>query len=122
MVFISVITFLKLEVYKVLSSKTLIKEKYELIVDNLEEAIITKTNVGVGICNKIGYKIGDRYQFNAQQGYLTQFAYLREKEANKVSENAVKQNLGLLVKCGEFSYAETPKKFDIILGVTGTLE
>ena len=72
--------------------------------------------------NKIGYKIGDRYQFNAQQGYLTQFAYLREYQAKKVTEDAMKQNLGLLIKCGEFSYAETPKKFDIILGVTGTLE
>ena len=74
--------------------------------------------------NKIGYKIGDRYQFNAQQGYLTQFAYLREKQANKVTDDVVSQNVGLLIKCGEFSYAEIPKKdcFDVILGVTGTLE
>lgn len=72
--------------------------------------------------NKIGYKIGDRYQFNANQGYLTQFAYLRELEDAQVTQKAVLENLGLLIKCGSFSYAEIPRKFDVILGVTGTLE
>lgn len=71
--------------------------------------------------NKIGYKIGDRYQFNANRGYLTQFAYLREFEESQVTEKAVKDNLGLQIKCGIFSYAEIPRQFDVILGVTGTL-
>lgn len=92
--------------------KDMIFEVYE--IDNHKDYLVKN--------NKIGYKIGDRYQYNAQQGYLTQFAYLREKESNKVTDDAVKQNLGLLIKCGEFSYAEIPKKFDTILGVTGTLE
>ena len=72
--------------------------------------------------NKIGYKIGDRYLYNANKGYLTQFAYLRELENNRVTESAVQSNLGLLIKCGIYSYAEIPSKFDVILGVTGTLE
>lgn len=74
------------------------------------------------IDNRIGYKIGDRYQFNATQGYLTQFAYLRELEESQVTEDAVLKNIGLLIKCGSFSYAEIPRKFHVILGVTGTLK
>lgn len=58
--------------------------------------------------NQIGYKSGDRYQFNVNQGYLTQFAYLRERQSNQVTDDAVKRSLGLLINCGEFSYAETP--------------
>lgn len=71
--------------------------------------------------DKIGYLNGDSFAFNAQMGYLTQFAYLREFDSSRVTENALKMNLGLRINCGSYSFAKIPETFNLILGVTGTL-
>ena len=71
---------------------------------------------------RIGYLNGDQYVFNAQMGYLTQFAYIREHADSSISEDSLKQNLGLRVNCGAYSFAKIPEKFRLILGVTGTLQ
>lgn len=60
--------------------------------------------------------------FNAQMGYLTQFAYIREFEASNVTEDSLNQNLGLRINCGTYSFAKIPEQFNLILGVTGTLQ
>lgn len=41
------------------------------IIDNLEEAIITKSKNGIGLCNKLGFKIlNDIYHDQANEDYL----------------------------------------------------
>jgi hypothetical protein len=48
-----------------------------------------------------------------------------DKSTTDKSDNLAKElntNMALRVSCGQFSYAETPKRYSIILGVTGTLE
>lgn len=39
-----------------------------------------------------------------------------------VTEEAVDEFLALALSCGKFSYAEAPKRYPVILGVTGTLQ
>jgi hypothetical protein len=39
--------------------KHVIEKNLKKIIDNLEEAIITKTNNGIGFCNVLGFKILD---------------------------------------------------------------
>ena len=40
----------------------------------------------------------------------------------KATQASLNKKIAVYLQCGSFSYAEIPKKFDIILGVTGTLE
>jgi hypothetical protein len=54
-------------------------------------------------------------------GYLTQFAYIREHGESSISEDSLRKNLGLRVNCGAYSFAKIPEKFNLILGVTGSL-
>lgn len=69
----------------------------------------------------IGYKNQDRIDTQISVGYLTLFAYFKEHDKNRVSEKKLLANLYLELKCGSFSYAEIPKQYACIMGVTGTL-
>lgn len=74
---------------------------------------------------KIGYKMGasdDSISTDVNFGYSTNFAYFQEFDRRKVSEEDKKRQIGINLKCGYYSYADAPKKYLKILGVTGTLE
>jgi hypothetical protein len=71
---------------------------------------------------KIAYKDGVCYNTKISYGYMTLWTYFTEMEAGRVTEAALAEHLGLLIECGQFSYAEIPaQRYEIILGVTGTL-
>ena len=72
--------------------------------------------------NRIGYVYGDRVVFNLSKGYLTAYAYIKEVENQNISEEQLLKNIGLRISCGNFSYAEVPKMFNSILGISGTVE
>ena len=71
---------------------------------------------------KIGYKEQDSIVFNVRYGYKTMFAYLKEESSGRISGNETSKNLKILVNCGTFLFAKFPNKFDLVSGVTGTLE
>ena len=72
--------------------------------------------------NQIGYVHGDRVVYNMSFGYLTAFSYLKEVEKGSITNEQLELNIGLRVSCGNFSYAEIPKKFSAILGISGTVD
>ena len=49
----------KYEMTKAYFEKHVIEKNLKNIIDNLEEAIITKTQNGIGFCNILGFKILD---------------------------------------------------------------
>ena len=55
-------------------------------------------------------------------GYSTVFASCYEYERGKISEANYDKNVNISLIIGQFSYAELPKYFDHILGVSGTVE
>eukprot|EP01084_Bolivina_argentea_P258927 436713_1 len=73
--------------------------------------------------DKIGYKEGDQISYTATVGYKTLFAYYYEHYVhhNVISEQSLNNMIAIYLKCGTLSYAEIPKRFNIIMGVTGTL-
>jgi hypothetical protein len=72
--------------------------------------------------DKIGYKEHDNIIFNARYGYKTLFAYYLENEKGKISSKSLIENTMITINCGSFSYAEIPREFTYIMGVTGTLK
>ena len=74
---------------------------------------------------KIGYKDQDQISFSKNYGYKTIFAHYYEAEKSEY-KNITKENLenckAIGIHCGQFSYAEIPLYFMLILGVTGTLD
>ena len=82
-------------------------------------------NHGYEVCNgKIGYPEMDKINFTRIVGYKTYFAYLYEIEKNAAVNRD--QNLekleGVSIKCGNFSNAHVAKRFNFLMGVTGTLK
>lgn len=73
------------------------------------------------IDGKIAYKSGVCYDSKISFGYVTLWSYFHEAECKRVAETERDAHLGLMINCGQFSYAEIPKRYDLILGVTGTL-
>lgn len=71
---------------------------------------------------QIGYKEQDGVSFDVSYGYKTLFAYFKEHAAAKVTRSRLEDNLYLSIDCGSFSYAEMPKQYQCVMGVTGTLE
>ncbi|KAL4489791.1 hypothetical protein ABPG72_022431 [Tetrahymena utriculariae] len=71
---------------------------------------------------QIGYQEQDSISFDISYGYKTLFAYFYEKEQNRVSEQKLRENTFIRIKCGSFSYSEIPFEFNCIVGVTGILE
>jgi hypothetical protein len=70
----------------------------------------------------IAYVTQDTISSNVVCGYKTLFAYFKERERGAVTEERLRDAMGLHIKCGNFSYAEIPRYYHQILGVTGTLE
>lgn len=55
-------------------------------------------------------------------GYSTAFASCYEFERGKISEVNYNKNTNITLIIGQFSYAELPKYFDNIMGVSGTVQ
>lgn len=72
--------------------------------------------------DKICYKDQDTLSSNIVFGYNTLFAYFKEHEDGHISKSSLDENIGLDIYCGQFSYAEIPHLFNVIMGVTGTLQ
>ncbi|CAF3546493.1 unnamed protein product [Rotaria socialis] len=72
--------------------------------------------------DKIAYVDGDSIVENIVRGYDTIWAYYYENQRGFISENSFQTNVGIIINCGTFSYAELPRDFAYISGVTGTLE
>lgn len=72
--------------------------------------------------DKIGYRWQDGISFNLVYGYKTVFAYLKEHDAGNISSSSVEYHIVHAIDCGVvFSFAEMPKRYQAMLGVTGTL-
>ncbi|CAF0784452.1 unnamed protein product, partial [Adineta ricciae] len=72
--------------------------------------------------NKICYVQDESVVDSIVYGYNTMWAYYDEHSKGNITENSLEENVGLLVNCGEFCYAEMPHDFAYIAGVTGTLK
>ena len=71
--------------------------------------------------NKIWYKNQDEYVDNLNYGYLTLKSYFMEWEREKISTEMLEEQIGFNVKCGKMSYAEIPKLYSLMIGVSGTV-
>ncbi|CAF4816735.1 unnamed protein product, partial [Rotaria sp. Silwood2] len=72
--------------------------------------------------DKIVYVEGESIVDNVVRGYDTIWAYYREEERGNISQSSLNDNVGIILNCGTFSYAEMPHDFEYIAGVTGTLK
>ena len=72
--------------------------------------------------DRIVYVEGESIVNNVVRGYDTVWAYYHEREKDNISQSSLEANVGILVNCGAFSYAEMPHDFAYITGVTGTLK
>lgn len=72
--------------------------------------------------DKIKIKEQDQYIEDVIIGYKTTWlAYKLYYDNNKLSERAWQNYKFLSIACGAFSYAEIPKSYDCVLGVSGTV-
>lgn len=75
---------------------------------------------------KIGYKVLDGYSDKVFYGFSTIFAYLKVKAENdpkcSISDTTLEHIISFPISCGSFSYAEIPKRYECIMGVSGTLK
>lgn len=71
--------------------------------------------------DRIGYYSSHGIDFDMRYRYKTMFAYFDAYDKKKVSLNSKNKHVAMLLNCGSFSYAELPKSYDSIIGVTGTL-
>jgi len=116
------------QIYKDCAS--LFPEWLDVLVDCVKKMLVdvktfhsSEYIVGVGDnADKIGYKDQDGISYNITDGYKTLFAYFEELEAHKITAKTLQSKIALLISCGNFSYAEVPKQFSSIIGVSGTLQ
>ncbi|CAF4737664.1 unnamed protein product, partial [Rotaria sp. Silwood2] len=72
--------------------------------------------------DKIVYVEGESVAENVVRGYDTVWAYYYENQKGFISQESLEKNVGIIISCGTFSYAEMPHEFAYIAGVTGTLK
>ncbi|CAF4504358.1 unnamed protein product [Didymodactylos carnosus] len=72
--------------------------------------------------DKIVYVEGESIVENVVRGYDTVWAYYHENRKREISSSSLEANVGIIINCGAFSYAEMPHNFAYITGVTGTLK
>lgn len=72
--------------------------------------------------NEIQYLDNGAVNKKLNFGYSTTFASCYEYERGKISEENYYKNINISLIIGQFSYAELPKYFDNILGVSGTVQ
>jgi energy-coupling factor transporter ATP-binding protein EcfA2 len=100
---------------------------WEFLVDSAVQKMLQdikqfdQPNYIVNTALGIGYTVQDTVKYDVLYDYRTLFAYFHENERGNISQEVLDQFISLDVKCGFFSYAEIPKQFQYIMGVTGTL-
>ena len=72
--------------------------------------------------DRIAYKEHDGLSITATYGHKTLWAYYKETEAGRISQGSLNRSKGMYLSCGSFSYAEIPKLYSSILGVSGTID
>ncbi|KAJ9461055.1 Protein translocase subunit SecA [Diplonema papillatum] len=73
--------------------------------------------------DKIGYTGREHgVDFSISYGYKTMWAYFDEHDKRRITKESRDARVALIFDCGSFSYAEIPKKYDVIFGLTGTLK
>lgn len=70
---------------------------------------------------RIGYKHHDGVNTSMRYSYKTAFANMFESEQKTILAETADALLGIDLVCGQFSFANIPKEFLCILGVSGTL-
>ena len=53
---------------------------------------------------------------------MTLKTYFIEWERGKISDEMLEKQIGFNLKCGKFSYAEIPKIYSLMIGVSGTVK
>ena len=72
---------------------------------------------------KIHYSDGsEKTTCSMVKGYKTMFAYFKARDAGDVTDTELESQICIFLMSGMFSYAEIPKLYVNVLGVTGTLE
>ena len=71
--------------------------------------------------DKIAYVDGENITSSVTFGYNTVWHYYLENEKGNITRESLVNNIGIMVNCGLFSYAEMPFNFAFISGVSGTL-
>lgn len=69
----------------------------------------------------IKYMDKDRLSEKLHFGFETVFAYCREFKLGRVSQEHYENALFIPLIYGEFSYAELPKSYSAIIGLSGTI-
>eukprot|EP00300_Choanocystis_sp_HF-7_P042751 c9453_g1_i2.p1 GENE.c9453_g1_i2~~c9453_g1_i2.p1 ORF type:complete len:802 (-),score=140.84 c9453_g1_i2:47-2452(-) len=72
--------------------------------------------------NRIGYKSHGELTFSTISGFKTAFAYFQLREDKLLTQSALQEQMYFPIHCGSFSYAEIPRMYARVLGVTGTLD
>lgn len=70
----------------------------------------------------IGYEQQDLISTNSTYEYMTLFAYYHNHAKGEIDKKVLDSKKCILLDCAKFSFAEVPLEYNIILGVTGTLE
>ena len=94
----------------------------EAIHDMLSAIVTYKSHQHEIKDDKIKYKDQDTLTDKISYGYQTLFAYYDANEKRLITDVSLQENVGLIVKCGSYSYSEMPYEYQYILGVSGTLE
>ncbi|CAF1002734.1 unnamed protein product [Adineta steineri] len=94
----------------------------EAIKDMLSALQSYKSSTYIVQNDKIVYVDGESIVDNVVRGYDTVWAYYHENELGSISRNSLETNVGIIIHCGTFSYAEMPHDFAYIGGVSGTLK
>jgi len=106
--------------------KEMFNDWHELLDENLKDILYDlntyESHQYFTFNNKICYKDNDEIVYNRRFGYKTVFAYFKEYENGKITRESLLENIGLTIKCSNFSFSEIPKIFDYIFGVSGTIE
>lgn len=121
---------LNLSMIKLLPSYQVCANKYSNWVVLLDEALKDmiaalqsyKSSTYIVSNDRIVYIEGESVVDNVVRGYDTIWAYYHEHDQGRISTSSLESNVGIILNCGTFSYAEMPHDFIYITGVTGTLK
>ena len=122
-------TTLNLAKVKAYKEYTAVTNKFPQWASLIEESVKTmvydlknfEPNDSKIVGDRIGYKDQDKISFDVFYGYKTIFAYYKANSAGKISAASLQAKKYLVIDCGSFSFAEIPKEYSFVLGVSGTL-
>jgi len=72
--------------------------------------------------NSIVYSLKEGLESNVDYGWKTTFAYYHEVLVAGTISGPPEKYAKMSILCSEMSYAELPKHFNLLMGVTGTLK